>query len=77
MVTKEEIKQVVDKLWETEEGEDVYFGEVKLVSEDVLQRYLSYNDIKLIFDVYYKRVDKAETEHAENVFEDLKEQMDS
>lgn len=75
MITDEEAKMIVDNLFKEEEGQDVMFGEVKLVSEDSLERHLTYNDVKKIFNAYYKRVEDEEEKHAKKVFKKLKEDV--
>ena len=75
MIKDCEVKKVVDKLFEEEEGQDVEFGEVKLVSEDWLKRHLEYEDVKKVFNAYYKKVDEEEEKHAKEVFDKLKEDV--
>lgn len=75
MLKDDEVKMVVDKLFKEEEGQDVEFGEAKLVSEDWLKRRLTYEEVKKIFNAYYKKVDEAETKHAKEQFDGLKKDM--
>ena len=75
MIKDCEVEAVVDRLFKCEEGQDVEFGEVKLVSEDWLRRRLTYEDVKKVFDSYYKKVDEEEEKHAKDVFDDLKKSV--
>lgn len=75
MIKPAEVDAVVDRLFKCEEGQNVEFGEVAWVTQNWLRRFVEYNDVKKVFDAYYKRVDKEEEKHAKEVFNDLKKSV--
>jgi len=68
MITNNEIKRLVDKIWRVEHGNpDVSFVEVQEAAKYQLRRKLTQEEVRRVLLKYYEKVDyeeeKKEKEH--------------